>query len=50
MTVLNVNKDKNGKLSHICFIRGKTQIPAKRIIAGDIGAILSYSIQIQAIL
>lgn len=39
MTVLNVNKDKNGKLSHICFIRGKTQIPAKRIIAGDIGAI-----------
>lgn len=39
MTVLNVNKDKNEKLSHICFIRGKTQIPAKRIIAGDIGAI-----------
>ncbi|EHJ02331.1 translation elongation factor G [Clostridium sp. DL-VIII] len=39
MTVLNVNKDKAEKLSHICFIRGKTQIPAKRIIAGDIGAI-----------
>jgi len=39
MTVLNVNKDKNEKLSHICFIRGKTQIPTKRIIAGDIGAI-----------
>lgn len=39
MTVVNVNKDKNEKLSHICFIRGKTQIPAKRIIAGDIGAI-----------
>ncbi len=39
MTVLNVNKDKVEKLAHICFIRGKTQIPAKRIIAGDIGAI-----------
>ncbi|WP_077861536.1 elongation factor G [Clostridium sp. BL-8] len=39
MTVLNVNKDKAEKLSHICFIRGKTQVPAKRIIAGDIGAI-----------
>jgi elongation factor G len=39
MTVLNVNKDKSEKLSHICFIRGKTQIPTKRIIAGDIGAI-----------
>lgn len=39
MTVLNVNKDKAEKLAHICFIRGKTQIPAKRIIAGDIGAI-----------
>ena len=39
MTVLNVNKEKNEKLSHICFIRGKTQIPTKKIIAGDIGAI-----------
>ena len=39
MTVLNVNKDKSEKLSHICFIRGKTQIPTKKIIAGDIGAI-----------
>lgn len=39
MTVLNVNKDKIEKLSHICFIRGKTQIPTKKIIAGDIGAI-----------
>ncbi|MFT8351499.1 elongation factor G [Clostridium saccharoperbutylacetonicum] len=39
MTVLNVNKDKLEKLSHICFIRGKTQIPTKKIIAGDIGAI-----------
>lgn len=39
MTVLNVNKDKSEKLSHLCFIRGKTQIPTKKIIAGDIGAI-----------
>lgn len=39
MSVLNINKDKMEKLSHICFIRGKTQIPTKKIIAGDIGAI-----------
>lgn len=39
MTVLNTNKHKNEKLSHICFLRGKTQIPTKKIIAGDIGAI-----------
>ena len=39
MLVLNINKNKNEKLSHICFIRGKNQIPTKRIIAGDIGAI-----------
>lgn len=39
MLVLNTNKDKTEKLSHICFLRGKTQIPTKRIIAGDIGAI-----------
>ena len=39
MTVLNVNKEKSEKLAHICFIRGKTQIPTKKIIAGDIGAI-----------
>lgn len=39
MLVLNTNKDKTEKLCHICFLRGKTQIPTKRIIAGDIGAI-----------
>lgn len=39
MTVINTNKDKSEKLSHICFLRGKNQIPAKKIIAGDIGAI-----------
>ena len=39
MTVLNINKNKNEKLSHICFLRGKNQIPTKKIIAGDIGAI-----------
>jgi len=39
MSVINTNKDKVEKLSHICFIRGKTQIPTKSIIAGDIGAI-----------
>lgn len=39
MTVLNTNKDKNEKLSHICFMKGKTAVPTKKIIAGDIGAI-----------
>lgn len=39
MTVLNSNKNKNERLSHIFFLRGKTQIPAEKIIAGDIGAI-----------
>ena len=39
MTVLNTNKNKNEKLSHICFLRGKNQIPTKKIIAGDVGAI-----------
>eukprot|EP00831_Metopus_contortus_P033901 TRINITY_DN2710_c0_g1_i1.p1 TRINITY_DN2710_c0_g1~~TRINITY_DN2710_c0_g1_i1.p1 ORF type:complete len:785 (+),score=126.94 TRINITY_DN2710_c0_g1_i1:280-2634(+) len=39
MSVINTNKDKSEKLSHICFMRGKTQMPTKRIIAGDIGAI-----------
>ena len=39
MTVLNTYKNKNEKLSHICFLRGKNQIPTKKIIAGDVGAI-----------
>ncbi|MBE6070497.1 MAG: elongation factor G [Clostridium butyricum] len=39
MVVLNANKEKNEKLSHICFMTGKSQIPTKTIIAGDIGAI-----------
>ena len=37
--VLNINKNKNEKLSHICFMKGKTQVATKKIIAGDIGAI-----------
>lgn len=39
MTVLNSNKNKNERLSHIFFLRGKAQIPTEKIIAGDIGAI-----------
>lgn len=39
MTVINSNKEKTEKLSHIFFLRGKNQIPTKKIIAGDIGAI-----------
>lgn len=37
--VLNSNKNKVEKFSHMYFIRGKNQIPTKKIIAGDIGAI-----------
>lgn len=39
MTAFNTNKGKSERLSHILFLRGKNQIPAKKIIAGDIGAI-----------
>ena len=39
MTVFNTNKEKAEKLSHIFFLRGKNQIAAKEVIAGDIGAI-----------
>lgn len=43
--VVNTNKNKNEKLSHIFFMRGKNQISTKEIVAGDIGAVskLQYS-------
>ncbi len=37
--VLNSNKNKLEKFSHMYFIRGKNQMPTKKVIAGDIGAI-----------
>ena len=43
--VVNTNKNKNEKLSHIFFMKGKNQIGTKEIVAGDIGAVskLQYS-------
>lgn len=39
ISVINTNKDRIEKLSHAFFMRGKNQIPAEEIVAGDIGAI-----------
>ena len=39
INVLNTNKNKIEKLSHVFFIRGKNQVPADKVIAGDIGAV-----------
>lgn len=36
--VLNANKDKTEKINSLFMLRGKTQIEAKTIVAGDIGA------------
>lgn len=38
-TVYNVNKDKQEKLGTMYFLRGKQQIPAQSIVAGDLGAV-----------
>lgn len=37
--VINSSKEKNEKMGTIFYLRGKSQIPADRIIAGDIGAV-----------
>ena len=39
MSVINANKNKQEKLSHIFFLRGKNQIPVNEVIAGDIAAV-----------
>ena len=39
LTVLNSNKEKQEKLNHLFFMKGKNQIPTKEIVAGDIGAV-----------
>jgi len=39
ISVINTNKDRVEKLSHVFFMRGKNQIPSDEIVAGDIGAI-----------
>lgn len=37
--VYNVNKDKQEKVGTMYYLRGKNQIPAQSIVAGDIGAV-----------
>lgn len=37
--IYNVNKDKQEKVGTVYFLRGKSQVPAQKIIAGDIGAV-----------
>ena len=39
MKVINTNSEKEEKMSNFFFLRGKNQMPAERIIAGDIGAV-----------
>lgn len=39
MIVSNPNKEKSEKLNHLFFMRGKNQVSAQEIIAGDIGAV-----------
>ena len=38
-TVYNSLKDKQEKMSAMYFLRGKSQLPAQEIVAGDIGAV-----------
>lgn len=38
-TIINANKEKSEKVSGLFFLKGKNQIPTKKIIAGDIGAV-----------
>ena len=37
--VLNINRSKEEKISNMFFLKGKAQIPTKKVIAGDIVAI-----------
>ncbi|HHY83686.1 MAG TPA: elongation factor G [Clostridiales bacterium] len=39
MTVYNPNKDKTEKINNIYLLRGKKQIPADKIVSGDIAAV-----------
>ena len=39
LTVLNPNKEKQEKLNHLFFMKGKNQIQTQEIVAGDIGAV-----------
>lgn len=39
ITVVNANKDKTEKLSNIFFMKGKSQIHTKEVVAGDIATV-----------
>ena len=39
MIALNPNKDKQEKLNHLFFLKGKNQISTQEIVSGDIGAV-----------
>lgn len=39
MIALNTNKDKQEKLNHLFFLKGKNQISTQEIVSGDIGAV-----------
>jgi elongation factor G len=42
-TVLNSTKGKDERVGHLLTVRGKTQEPAERLVAGDIGAVAKLS-------
>lgn len=46
LIVSNTNKEKQEKLNHLFFMKGKNQISTQEIIAGDIGAVskLQYTV------
>ena len=43
MTILNANKDKTEKITHIYALRGKEQIEVDEMRAGDIGALAKHN-------
>lgn len=44
MEVYNTNKEENERIGNVFFMRGKNQIDAKEISAGDIGAVSRLSV------
>jgi elongation factor G len=42
-TVLNATKGRDERIGHLLTVRGKTQEPADRLVAGDIGAVAKLS-------
>src|SRR6266542_2360924 len=42
-TVLNATKGRDERVGHLLVVRGKSQEPAERLVAGDIGAVAKLS-------